>query len=262
MKIVIVSDLHVDISGQKIIEWPDGDVIVVAGDTSNSAERTASTLNDLLNFYEYVIYVDGNHEHYNNNFFSETIKRDTIENNLKYLDSLTESNVIRLTGSNYFDYKDYRFIGNCGWYTFDYYSDDLNKSLNLWRIYSNDWKYIYLRGNRNQMLPHGFAKDHSDLLLNQIKQTSDDKKIIVVTHTVPHTKMLDYKPDDQLWEEMSSFYYNSHNQKILENENIMMWVNGHTHLSKYMDINGTACICNPRGYPNENPRWKPLVIDL
>ena len=50
--------------------------------------------------------------------------------------------------------------------------------------------------------------------------------------------------------------------KISQNENIMMWVNGHTHLSKYMDINGTACICNPRGYPNENPRWKPLVIDL
>lgn len=261
MKLTIVSDMHVDIRGQSYVEWEDGDVLVVAGDTSNSAKRTATFLNEKLNFYKYVIYVDGNHEHYSNNFYAQTNKTDTIENNLKYLDSLTEPNVIRLSAGQHFDYEDYRFVGCCGWYTFDYYSDDLNKSLDLWQMYSNDWRQIYQKGSLKQMLPHGLAKYQSETLLQDIKAASD-KKVIVVTHTVPHTKMLDYRPQDQFWEEMSAFYYNSHNKEILENENIMMWVNGHTHLTKYMEINGTTCVCNPRGYPGENPSWEPLDIDL
>ena len=51
-------------------------------------------------------------------------------------------------------------------------------------------------------------------------------------------------------------------KEIVENEEIMMWINGHTHLNKYTEINGTTCMCNPRGYPDENYGWKPLVIDL
>lgn len=263
MKLTIVSDLHIDINNQSaIMDWSARDVLIVAGDTSNSANKTANFLNEMLNFYKYVVYVDGNHEHYSNNFYSQTHKTDTIENNLKYLDSLTEPGVIRLSSDKYFDYGDYRFIGCCGWYTFDYYSNDLNKSLELWQMYSNDWHQIYKKGSLKQMLPHGLAKNQSEKILEQIKSTPSDKKIIVVTHTVPHKKMLDYRPQDSFWEETSSFYYNSHNQKILEDENVMMWINGHTHLNKSMEINGTVCICNPRGYPSENPSWKPLNIDL
>ena len=262
MKLTIVSDMHIDIDGQLDLDLGSGDVLVVAGDTSNSAQKTARFLNEQAKEFKFVVHVDGNHEHYSNDFYSETIKMDTVANNLIYLDSMTESNVIRLHDKQYFDYEDYRFIGCCGWYTFDYYSDNLTRSTDLWQMYSNDWRMIYKRGSFKQDLPHELAKKQSEMLLQQIKDTPSDKKIIVVTHTVPHTKMLDYRPSDQFWEEMSAFYYNSHNKEIVENEEIMMWINGHTHLNKYTEINGTTCMCNPRGYPGENYGWKPLVIDL
>lgn len=37
---------------------------------------------------------------------------------------------------------------------------------------------------------------------------------------------------------------------------------GHTHFAGDKDINGVRCICNPKGYPGENPAWKPLKVTV
>ena len=263
MKLTIVSDLHVDVcvtQQSKFIPFKGGDVIVVAGDTANCAKEAANTLNYLATLYSHVVFVDGNHEHYSNSYHDK--KKDTIENNNAYLDSMISSNVTRLNSKQYFDYEGFRFIGNCGWYTFDYYSPVLDRSLDLWKTYSNDWNCIYTRGSNKQLLPHSLAKYQSQDMLKQIRETPEDKKVIVVTHTVPHKKLLHHNPHDKLWEEMSSFYYNSHNEKILTEEQIFMWINGHTHLGKDMVISNTRCISNPKGYPNENRSWTPMDLEL
>ena len=77
-KIDIVSDLHVDqwnpnynnkypcgeISNNPYnFKYPESDILVIAGDISDDINISIDTLNTASEYYDKVIFVDGNHEH-------------------------------------------------------------------------------------------------------------------------------------------------------------------------------------------------------
>jgi hypothetical protein len=48
-------------------------------------------------------------------------------------------------------------------------------------------------------------------------------------------------------------FIETHNQKIAS------WIYGHTHTPNSTTIHGVPMLCNPIGYPNENP-WRENII--
>ena len=60
-----VSDLHVEHHSNKMVDWnPKSDILVIAGDISNDMRISYDHLITIKD-YEYILFVDGNHEHYN-----------------------------------------------------------------------------------------------------------------------------------------------------------------------------------------------------
>ena len=78
MKIDICSDLHIDQwSNKYITKYPCGKIkefpfkfkktnsnyLIVAGDISDNLVCSIEYLNEIAKYYEYILFVDGNHEH-------------------------------------------------------------------------------------------------------------------------------------------------------------------------------------------------------
>jgi len=51
-------------------------------------------------------------------------------------------------------------------------------------------------------------------------------------------------------------------QLIMDADHLKLIAHGHTHESFRYTMIGTEVICNPRGYPNENPEWKPVEFNI
>jgi len=50
---------------------------------------------------------------------------------------------------------------------------------------------------------------------------------------------------------------------LIENGRPSLWVHGHTHSSFDYRLGQTRVLCNPRGYPGENPYFQPgLVVEV
>ena len=197
MKTVIVSDLHVDITGQIELEYMEGNLLIVAGDTSNSSKASARTINELSKGFDQVVCVDGNHEHYSNQHHNEKIR--TIENNLDYFESMLYPNVTLLRKDKIVGAGEYNIIGCNGWYSMDYLGFTGGENIHFWRQYMNDVR-IWDKGDTRQPLPHKLAKTHSDSIRERIDSLLPHEKVIVVTHTVPHDKGLVHKPWYRDWE--------------------------------------------------------------
>jgi predicted phosphodiesterase len=254
MKLTIVSDLHVDINKEPL-PFMEGEVLIVAGDTSNSAKRSAKQINELAQNFNMTLCVDGNHEHYNNTFHNKKI--DTIANNVEYMRSMLDSSVMLLDGKNKYEIDGYTIIGTNSWYSMDLGGYDPEDLIQFWKDYMNDYRYIYVHGSMNQEYPYCLAEKEAEKIDALIT-----KNTIIVTHTVSHPSMLDDRPWDPDWQKASAFYLNSYMSRFAGDENVVAMINGHTHTTKYKIIGNTEMICNPRGYPNENVNWSPLELDF
>ncbi|WP_457569979.1 metallophosphoesterase family protein [Desulfurobacterium sp.] len=105
MKIDVISDLHLTKIDDSIEVEPQGDLIVIAGDVSSSADVVINFLNSLSGKYRAVIYTFGNIElwHDNNPYEKlKWIKENTNDNVfiLDFLKGIKISNLI-ITGGIY-----------------------------------------------------------------------------------------------------------------------------------------------------------------
>ena len=91
MKFDLISDFHVEMNvGYNTTRfWKKGeplhyawhkdkknDILVVAGDSSNSHDFTRDVIVEAAKHYEHVLFVDGNHEHYSNYRNGWTVLKD------------------------------------------------------------------------------------------------------------------------------------------------------------------------------------------
>ena len=76
----------------------------------------------------------------------------------------------------------------------------------------------------------------------EMVENNTDKRIIVLTHRAPSTKMLE---EVDKW---SGFYANDLDEEISKHTNINYWLSGHTHVSKEIIIGSTTFISNCIGY--------------
>lgn len=253
MKIGLVSDLHLDISGH--LELPGGDVLIVAGDACEAKELTRDfhstkvlpytggsfPCSDFFEFecakYKKVFYVLGNHEHYGGKFWKT---KSAIE-------SAMPANVTVLENQSA-EYEGVLFVGATLW-------TDMNNAdpLVLGQIagYMNDYRaitYHYPQYNAyHKMRPIDTVHMHvaSKRYIKETVEANADKPVVVVTHMAPTSLSVNEKYKGQ-WS--NAAYYSDLSGLILDHTNIKAWVHGHVHDPVHYEVGECQVHCNPRGY--------------
>ena len=292
MRVAICSDIHLEFGDINLQNTDNADVLILGGDIcvaadigrpDNSNIFEGARSKRIVDFFKrcsfqfpHVIYIMGNHEHYNGDF-AETKNK---------LQSMLESNMlsnIYLLDKETKVIDDTTFIGGTLWT--DMNNEDsltmrhLAGMMNDFRCVKNsnrmlqrkvpiykrgeDGKYIYQKiGEVNSMVEDGFKfkeepstfstqdafNDHKEMLgyLKVMLEGKNDTKFVVVGHHAP--SKLSTHPRYAGEEIMNGGYSSDLSAFILDNPQIKLWTHGHTHEDFDYMIGSTRIICNPRGY--------------
>lgn len=288
MKIKIVSDLHLEFGPIEITNKEEAKVLILSGDicvAKDLADRDMYNIrgendrsNRFHNFFqlccsnfEHVIYIAGNHEHYNGDYVT-TIPH--LKDKLGYLKNLN------ILDKEYVAIDDITFIGGTLW-------TDMNKedphTLYSIKGYMNDYRIIddssrtvsrkipiYKKDKDGQFMldenkfqtidhyehkdypakfsPEASVEDHKEMLafIDSVVSSMPNEKFVVVGHHSP--SKLSTKPQYENDTMVNGAYSSDLSEFILDRPQIKMWTHGHTHHEFDYMIGSTRIVCNPRGY--------------
>lgn len=224
------------------IEYSDSKYLIIAGDISDNLELSIEYLNKLSENYEKVLFVDGNHEHsyvFPNLYTVDYINDLFIKNG---------NDKIVYLPKNHYKINDTVFVGFCGWWDFcNENQEEMDKTLD----YFDDWMPHFTKEESKTFIKTVIS--HSKQEYNKLKQILETyaldnsvKKIIVVTHTVPHINLCNG--------EDASTEHNSKFMEIFNSKKISHWIHGHVHEQYEKKIENVHIICNPRGRPEDYDR--------
>lgn len=235
MKFSLISDMHVDFPQEKTPYDLLEKNVIVAGDTGNGLVGL-KFLNKLQRKGFFVAACDGNHEHYSN-FSSGRDVEETTARFREEFPSITEIEVIPVILRN-------------GWYPVS--------NEEVWQGYMNDSRRACLSAKEANLRAYRDAM----FIRTELQSWKDyQKKGIVVTHTAPCEETLNPNFKGSFSNE---WYWNPVMENLLEeySEQILVWCHGHSHAPMDEIVHGVRVVCNPRGYPGENPDWGPLTIEV
>lgn len=294
MKISILSDAHLEFGDLEIANDDKADVLILSGDilvAKDIAQRDpygvmgpeyrSNRYHDFMQrcsaLFPHVIYVMGNHEHYNGDFVkTETHLKDVLgylknvyvlEKEIKVIDDVT-------------------FIGGTLW-------TDMNNgdSLTLYHMKAmmNDFRcvensdrvvnyktYEQINGvdNREKPIfktrtakfqPEDALEEHAKFkgYIQQIIEGKFDQKFIVCGHHSPSKQSTHPRyADDTV---MNGGYSSDMDEFITDHPQIKLWTHGHTHHPFDYIVGETRVVCNPRGYINYEPEaanFKLLTVEV
>lgn len=257
MKITICSDLHLEFGDFPLIDAPETDVLVLAGDIFITFELTylnnlsGSTITGLerakryFNFitkccrlYKHVIFLMGNHEHYHGVFNSTArIIKDTFDHIENF--HLLNNNVIEIDGTV--------FLGCTLWTNMN---DEDSKTIEIIYEELNDYKRIMFDDELGirDFEPEDTIEEHrkSVTFLKNSVRDYVNQKIVVVTHHAPSKNSSHPRRNSD--DALNAAYSSDLDSFILENPQIQYWIHGHTHKRYNYRVGETKIVCNPRGY--------------
>lgn len=290
MKIAVCSDLHLefdlfkpDVSIFQNHEQADvlilgGDILVASHIKSNATygkgfEAHRKFFQMCSDNYKNVIYLMGNHEHYNGDFkhtpgllFSLIYEFDNIHFLEK--ESTEIEDVLFIGGTMWTDFNkedpltmvniqtrmsDFRCVNNSGdmvGYRVPLYKDKDALDRDDYSVKSNAQDIIGYKVKERPSLfsPEHALDDHKKFLafLKKTLAKNPIQKTVVCTHHTPSFTSCHPKYADD--REMNGGYHSDLSSLILENRQIKLWTHGHTHdMFDYM-VGTTRVVCNPRGY--------------
>lgn len=270
MKIDVCSDLHVPINGN--IDWgrvknKDSEILIVAGDISDSIFKSASVLNQAADHYKQVFAVLGNHDFYD--FASP-------ENGLEVVRSLTASSHrlvtvlggVRVSASVRLDSgKHLAIIGDTGWYDWRSHIDlgiSEEKAKNTWNEYMNDARFIDFEGTSPQKIAYQQARNIKREI-SDIDGMPSYESTIVVTHMIPRQDLSYQHPTNMIWNALTPSYVNtglSDLSDVNTNGKVKYHIYGHTHMRGMKDINGITYLNNALGMRDESNGWFMVQIEV
>lgn len=253
----IISDLHLEfhpevVSMKTLLEKypqltctdsaPSDTILLLAGDIGSfSVPNLRPFLKDCSELYRHVIYILGNHEYYSYDGLDmisiEKVATDTAnwindEVGRANFHFLNKSSVV-LDGVKY--------LGATLWANIDDYQRDIIE------LKINDYKLI----NR----PDGSVitaddtieihKSHVEWLTSEL--SDKDTPTVIITHHLP-TKKLQHEKYAIYGNVASSFYTDL---EYLMQDNVRLWVCGHTHSYVKSKVSDTLLITSPFGYAYE-----------
>lgn len=256
MKLAIASDLHLEFETISLNNTENADVLVLAGDICtvkhyhtrpNMEAAYDAFFKNVSEQFKHVIYVVGNHEHYNYQFVHTVydLKRKLANyKNIQVLDNET------------FDIDNYTFVGSTLW-------TDMNKgcpqTMSQAEQFMPDFKIVkYFDGvNYFKLTPLQSTKEHDKsvgYIRHVIRNCNDrdnylERDVIVVTHHAPSAKSIHPR---YVHDTLMNGAFHSELDYIMEMaDNVKLWVHGHMHDEFDYVIGTTNVVCNPRGYPKE-----------
>ena len=268
MRINIASDIHLEFGPIEIKNTEAADVLILSGDIcvavdvmhKDDLDNKSRNIHDFFEMcskeYKNVIYIVGNHEHYNGDF-QQTIPH--IKRSFGYLDNL------HILDKEIVTIDDVTFIGGTLW-------TDMNKEdgITLMHMKSmmNDFRCVKnsarkrhfhdLNGNSQfqvaNFTPDDAVEDHKKMLeyIKTMLEGKHDQKFVVVGHHAPTKLSTHPRYADELT--MNGGYSSDLSEFILDYPQIKLWTHGHTHEEFDYLIGTTRIVCNPRGYINYEDR--------
>ena len=257
MKLALVSDVHLEFADWYPSNPDQADVLLLAGDImlasdlngTHKSERFKEFLTNCKREYKDVIYIMGNHEHYNGDFAtSHELLREACDiNSIDFLDKevATINNVT--------------FIGGTLW-------TDMNKedpkTMNQISYLMNDFRIIQnsnkttsfkdTKGNFQQRYskfsPEDCVEDHKAFLkvIDDTITSNPTGTFVVVGHHAPSKQSV--KPGYEKDLIVGGAYSSDLDEFILSHPQIKVWVHGHTHDKFDYMIGSTRIVSNARGY--------------
>jgi len=290
MKIAITSDVHLEFGDLILKNEENADVLILSGDICVAAdfrksdpygivsygktERYTDFFIRCANEFKNVIYVAGNHEHYNGDY------AETFNILREYLGSIPNLHIL---DKEHVTIDDVTFIGGTLWT--DMNAQDpvtlahIRGIMNDFRIIQNSTEMVSYKtlvnaydadGNVKldengqpiqqaefhkrpaRFTPEDTVQDHKKML-QYIQVTSEPLgKYVVVGHHAPSKAST--HPRYQTEVIMNGAYSSRLDQFILDNPQIKLWTHGHTHEDFDYMIGTTRVVCNPRGYDGYEER--------
>ena len=293
MKLALASDLHLEF-GHIELENPGVDVLILSGDicvASKFGPDYDRFFNDVSKAFKHVVYIVGNHEHYNGDF-NKTI--DTLRMVLARYEN------VHLLDKETFVLDDVTFIGGTLWtdmnkedfttlMTMPSVMNDFRRVINSNRkvshkvpIYKKDAEGNFVYKNVDNMSatvidhyehreqvakfsPEDSVEDHKKMVeyIHSVTEGKFDQKFVVVGHHAP--SKLSTHPKYAREVIMNGAYSSDLSEFILDHPQIKLWTHGHTHEEFDYMLGETRIVCNPRGYINYEKRaddFKLKVLEI
>lgn len=242
MKIQVKSDLHketrpqtyrVQDENRKSIMSPDADVLVLAGDITDYADRF-SLYYELTHLGDRrVIYVPGNHEYY---------RADHVRFVLPEILALYKGTNVTVLDRDFINIGGVAFIGATLW-------SDLSNPLNALaaRNFLNDFRVSGLTTD-------WYNAQHVEAVkfLRQALLLHQHLKTVVITHHSPSYRSVHRR---YAGDQMNCCFCTDQFELMFDFEPAL-WIHGHTHDPFDYNVGKTRVICNPKGYPGEKARTK------
>lgn len=243
MKFALASDIHLHFGPCVLENTENATVLVLAGDVYEAAELPAiedefhyvrTFFRDIASKFKHVLWVAGNHEHYDTMYPSahEKIRRwllnDPLLDNIKFL----EQETVEIEGV--------LFHGTTLW-------TDLNNlnPITVQQVVGSLNDYQYIRG-WNAHVQYKTFHESLDWLTKSLQK---DKPNVVITHHHPCSLSIEHY---YLNDPTNFGYYTELSEFIFDHQEIKFWCCGHIHTKKYYSIDDTYVVCNPRGYADEH----------
>ena len=215
----------------------DCDVLVLAGDI-DAGWQIAETLDEFCAKFPQVVFVCGNHEHYN-------ISQEDLSANLSAAEKRNK-NLHWLRNGKYTTTIDGKvFHGSTGWFRDDPLNQMYQKNMSDFRVISNlkDWVY-----------------DEQAAFQTHLEENLKEGDI-VVTHHMPSDLVIH---DIYKGSALNRFFVCDYTELIMDVKPAL-WLFGHTHEPTDIVIGETRTVSNARAYPSEfqytlfNPN---LIIEI
>lgn len=307
MKIAIASDLHLEFGDLDIQNTDSADVLILSGDIFVARDMTqhdpyqtlgleyrSNRYHDFMQRcsaqFPHVIFVMGNHEHYNGDFAKT---ESHLKNVLSYLKNVyvLEKEIKQI--------NDVTFIGGTLW-------TDMNQrdSLTLYhmRKMMNDfvcvdnshnvvnfrarvpmdkpvgmtdeqWIALPENGRTREVFktrtakfsPEDAVEDHEKFVgyIRQVIEGKFDQKFVVCGHHAPSRMSTHPRYANETI--MNGGYSSNLDEFIMDHPQIKLWTHGHTHEDFDYMIGSTRVVCNPRGYINYEHRadtWQLKTVEV
>lgn len=283
MKVAVASDIHLEFGDLEIANDNNADVLILSGDILVAKDITqrdpygvmgpeyrSNRFHDFFQrcsaLFPHVIYVMGNHEHYNGDFANtETHLKDVLsylknvhvlEREIKVIDDVTFIGGTLWTDMNNGDQltlyhmksmmNDFRCVDNSN-RTVSFKSYEKINGVD-----NRDKPTFHTRVAR--FSPEDAFEEHAKMkgYIHQITEGKPDQKFVVCGHHSPSKKSTHPRyANDTI---MNGGYSSDMDEFIAEHPQIKLWTHGHTHHVFDYVIGETRVLCNPRGYVNYEER--------
>lgn len=274
MKLLVASDLHLEVSNFLPPVGVDFDVAVLAGDIVCPGSKVAAWTRRALPKAQAVLLVNGNHEYYDNTLQDELVRiRQTAAGARHPPLHLLDCQGVVIGGV--------RFLGCTLWTDFELRIDtdngpqrDTARGIEAARRFMVDYRAIDVRevpptggaAAWRKLTPEDTLRLHlvQRAWLQRALAEPFDGPTVVVTHHGPHRSSLaprfaaDWVSTAFMSELPAHFF-----------DVPVLWIHGHTHTSFDYRVGQCRVLCNPRGYQAagrpmpENAAFNPgLVVQV